>query len=435
MRYDKTLGLLVAAICFCPVVAGAQPPDPTASDAHGNTAAGTDALLNVTASGYYNTAVGFWALKATTDALYNTAIGGFALPNNTTGNYNTASGYHALSDNTTGDGNTANGYYALSDNTTGNNNTASGESALQSNTTGAYNTAAGHTALFANTTGSENTAAGHSALRANTTGNYNVANGVTALYANTTGNYNVASGGSALGNNTTGANNTAVGYRALQTTSTGNNNVALGYHALFALAAGGNNIALGANAGSKTTKGARNIYIGSPGLAATESDTIRIGSAQTRTFVAGIADSPMAGATVVIKSNGRLGVVASSARYKQDIAPLDDAADKLAQLRPVSYRYKAEPEATHYGLIAEEVDAVMPELVVRDGQNRPESVQYLELIPLLLQQWKAQQAEIAREHAENVQQRALIERQQSELAALRRALAVRLAALDGGKRE
>ena len=90
---------------------------------------------------------------------------------------------------------------------------------------------------------------------------------------------------------------------------------------------------------------------------------------------------------MVVSSSGRLGVVASSARYKTDIHSLGDASDKLAQLRPVSYRYKAEPEATHYGLIAEEVDKVMPELVVRDGGNRPESVQYLELIPLLLQQW------------------------------------------------
>jgi hypothetical protein len=121
----------------------------------------------------------------------------------------------------------------------------------------------------------------------------------------------------------------------------------------------------------------------------------RIGQAQTKVFIAGIANVPMSGATVVVGSGGQLGVVLSSARYKQDIAPLADAADKLAQLRPVSFRYKSEPQATHYGLIAEEVDKVMPELVVRDEAKRPESVQYAEIIPLLLQQWKAQQAEIA----------------------------------------
>ena len=103
---------------------------------------------------------------------------------------------------------------------------------------------------------------------------------------------------------------------------------------------------------------------------------MRIGKEQTKTFIAGIAGTALSGATVVVKSNGQLGVVASSARYKQDIKPLaggsGGTAEKLARLRPVSYRYKTEPEATHYGLIAEEVDKVMPELVVRDGENRPE---------------------------------------------------------------
>jgi len=125
-----------------------------------------------------------------------------------------------------------------------------------------------------------------------------------------------------------------------------------------------------------------------------------------------IAGKALSGATVMIKPNAQLGVVASSARYKQDIAPLGgttgDMTEKLARLRPVSYRYKAEPEATHYGLIAEEVDKVMPELVVRDEKNRPDSVQYSELIPLLLQPWKAQQAE-------NRQLRELIEGQQVRL--------------------
>jgi hypothetical protein len=117
---------------------------------------------------------------------------------------------------------------------------------------------------------------------------------------------------------------------------------------------------------------------------------------QTKAFIAGVKGVPLSGATVVVNSSGQLGVVASSARYKRDIAPLTDAAAKLAQLRPVSYRYKAEPDATHYGLIAEEVDKVMPELVLRDEDNRPESVQYQELIPLLLQQVKLQRALIER---------------------------------------
>jgi len=174
-----------------------------------------------------------------------------------------------------------------------------------------------------------------------------------------------------------------------------------------------------------TNSGVSNIYIGHAGISGSESRVIRIGQGQKKTFIAGISGTALSGATVVIKSNGQLGVVASSARYKQDIAPLGGAAsdvtEKLARRRLVSYRYKAEPDATHYGLIAEEVDKVMPELVVRDEQNRPETVQYIELIPLLLHQWKAQQVE-------NRQLRELIERQQTrldrqaaELAELRRA--------------
>jgi hypothetical protein len=356
--------LLAAVVCFGPAAAGAAEWNPTASDTSHNTAAGTEALPIVT------------------------------------GTNNTAAGYRALYSNTNGNSNTAAGFQALYDNTTGSANTAIGTSALSHNSNGLYNMASGF-----------------DALSNNNTGGYNAASGAHALYLNTVGSFNTAGGYEALLSNATGDNNTALGYLALGASTKGNKNVAVGAGALKALTTGGGNIALGSDAGSKTVKGASNIYIGSPGLAATESDTVRIGSAQTRTFIAGIADSPMSGATVVIKSNGRLGVVASSARYKQDIKPLADTSGKLAQLRPVSFRYKAEPEATHYGLIAEEVDAVMPELVVRDGENRPESVQYLELIPLLLQQVK--------------QQRALIAQQQRELAALRKALDTRLAALDG----
>jgi hypothetical protein len=387
MRKDKarsikypSLWVVAATLCLVPVVAsGTQPPDPINSDSNGNTAAGTDAMRNccdVSGDDYaarYNTAIGYDALYHISDSSYG----------------NTASGAYALYNNLYGGGNTAVGLNALYSSLYGKNNTALGADALH----------------FSN---------------ADYAGD-NTAVGTRALYHTTTSINNTASGSNALYNNITGSNNTALGYQTLYSSTNGSKNVAIGSGALNALTAGGGNIALGANAGSATTKGASNIYIGSPGLAGTESDAIRIGSAQTKTFIAGIADSPMAGATVVVKSNGRLGVVASSARYKQDIRPLDDTADKLAQLRPVSFRYKAEPEATHYGLIAEEVDAVMPELVVRDGENRPESVQYRELIPLLLQQWKAQREMIAQQHAELAQQKA-------ELAALRRTLATRLAA-------
>jgi hypothetical protein len=147
----------------------------------------------------------------------------------------------------------------------------------------------------------------------------------------------------------------------------------------------------------------------------------------------------VSGASVVINSAGQQGVVSSSARYKQDIKPLGDLSERLSQLRPVSFSYKTEPDATHYGLIAEEVDKVMPELVVRDEENRPESVQYLELIPLLLQERQAMQAKVERqdERLESLQaeletERALIEQQGKTLAELRRILDTRLATLDQG---
>jgi hypothetical protein len=304
--------------------------------------------------------------------------------------------------------------------------TATGTGALANESGGFNNTADGYYALYQTTTGRGNTASGADALRANTTGFYNTASGADALRYNTTGSWNTAGGAFALYNNTTGGSNTASGFDALANNTTGSNNVALGVNALGALN-GHNNIALGTEAGSTTTAGDNNIYIGHIGANGSESRVTRIGQEQTKTFIAGIAGTALSGATVVVKSNGRLGVVASSARYKQDIEPLGGAtgvAEKLAQLRPVSFRYTAEPETRHYGLIAEEVERVMPELVMRDGENRPDSVQYMELIPLLLHQWKAQQDEIAR-------QRALIERQEAVLAELRRTIATRLAARAG----
>ena len=266
------------------------------------------------------------------------------------------------------------------------------------------NVAAGTSALANHTGGgTANTAIGTYALFVDTTGSYNTANGFGTLATNTTGSSNTVSGYDALNSNTTGGYNTASGRYALYYNTAGSNNVAMGFNALGSLVGGGSNIALGTNAGAVLTNGSRNIYVGHPG-AAKETNIIRIGQTQTKTFIAGIAGVPASGATVVVRANGQLGVVASSARYKTDIRDLTDASDKLAQLRPVSYQYKTEPGVTHFGLIAEEVDKVMPELVVRDEQNRPETVQYQELIPLLLKERQIQQTELAR-------QRALIEQQ------------------------
>jgi hypothetical protein len=284
------------------------------------------------------------------------------------------------------------------------------------------------------------TKTGEGALANVTSGYFDTADGYEALHGTTTGAFDTASGARAAYANTTGYYNTAIGATALAVNTTGNNNTAVGTRALLKIR-GSDNIALGGNAGEKTSSGNKNIYIGHNGINGRESRVMRIGKAQTRTFIAGIAGTALSGASVVIKPNGQLGVIASSARYKQDIRTLSDASSKLARLRPVSYRYKTEPEATHYGLIAEEVDKVMPELVVRDEKNRPETVQYHELIPLLLQQWKAQRSEIARletaigmqravikgqqarvenQKLELIRQRALIERLAADVAELRR---------------
>jgi hypothetical protein len=300
-------------------------------------------------------------------------------------------------------------------------NTAAGDFALAGHTGGgADNVGIGFAALTTNTTGIENTAIGTSALYFNTTGSFNTASGRQALHLNTTGGYNTASGSDALYNNTTGGNNTASGYQALTSNKVGSNNVAFGYNALTRLAAGGSNIALGTSAGKNLTAGSHNIYVGHYGAAGgSESNVIYIGQTQTKTFIAGISGVPLSGATVVVKANGQLGVIASSARYKMEIRELTGASDRLTQLHPVSYQYKAEPGVTHYGLIAEEVEKVMPELVVHDEQDRPETVQYHELIPLLVQQVNRQRDLIERQTALLERLEARLDRQAAELAGLR----------------
>lgn len=190
------------------------------------------------------------------------------------------------------------------------------------------NTAGGSGALINNTTGSNNTAFGFSALRSNTTGSNNTASGLQALYSNTTGSSNTASGYKALKFNITGTRNTASGYEAFYSIFTGTNNTALGYRAGYSL-----------------TSGSNNIYIGHIGVAS-ESNTLRLGNVQTRAFIKGVVNTPLIGKTVVINGAGQLGVVGSSARVKQDIAPLAlQESEKVHQLRPVTFHYKTEAGA------------------------------------------------------------------------------------------
>jgi hypothetical protein len=319
--------MVLSCVLLAVSPASAGLPNPTPSDAAGNTAGGTDALIN-------NVPGNFGA------GTNNTAFGDSALLSNTAGKENTALGFSALTSNTTGWANTASGFGALLSNTTGHFNTASGFYALGSNTTGDHNTASGFRALVFNTTGYSNIASGVEALRANTTGYRNTASGFAALFRDTTGN-----------------TNTAVGWRA----------------------------------GILLTSGSNNIYLGHLGVAS-ESGTLRLGSTQTRAFIQGVVNTPLSGKTVVINSAGQLGVIASSAQVKQDIAPLTlQESEKVHQLRPVTFHYKTEPTGPlQYGLIAEEVAHVYPEIVTRDENGVIDGVRYEALTPLLLKELQAQ---------------------------------------------
>jgi hypothetical protein len=427
---------VLSAILFSALLAAAgtayaqQPPDVVNSDSRQNTAMGTGALLNLdtnqeydhgnTAAGYqtlysntegyqnsafgeaalfsnstgpYNTAVGAYALQFNTTGGYNAAFGMLSLNANTNGGENTALGYGALLANTTGSFNAASGAQALEANTTGSDNTADGMTALYSNTTGSGNTASGYAAMVNNTTGDNNTAFGNTALNSNSTGNKNVATGYQALYFNTSGGYNTASGYQALYSNLDGIRNTAFGDWGLYSNTHGSDNTAAGQGALYSSTTGSYNIGLGANAGYNLTSGSNNIEIGNEGTSS-DGGIIRIGAAgtHTATYIAGIENAKVTGAAVYITSSGQLGVLASSERYKTAIAPMGAGTEKLQELRPVSFHLKTDANGpVQYGLIAEEVAKVYPELVIRDQAGKIQGVRYDELAPMLLNEVQKQQ--------------------------------------------
>lgn len=277
--------------------------------------------------------------------------------------------------------------------------------------TDALNTAVGVSALSANTSGETNTAVGAEALHDNTTGASNTAVGYQALPRNTTATNNSAFGHQALAQNTTGLANTAVGYGAAFENTTGSSNTAIGSRALSSNQTGYRNIAVGFEAGFNTT-GNYNIHIGNAG-GATESRTIRIGIAgggfhQTVAFIAGIRGKTTGSANtvpVLIDLNGQLGTASSSRRYKEDIRDIADASGRLMALRPVTFRY-TQPYADgskplDYGLIAEEVAEVYPDLVVSGADGQVETVQYHKLTPLLLNEVQRQHRRVVELEAQN----------------------------------
>src|SRR2546423_11569498 len=287
----------------------------------------------------------------------NTAEGQAALLSLTTGGFNTAIGFFSLRSDTTGGFNTAVGAGTLLANT-GDQNTATGAAALLSNINGFQNTADGAFALFSNTTGFQNTATGEFALFSNTSGNYNTATGFDALYSNTTGDQNTANGIIALSNNTTGSFNTALGVLAGSGVFTADNVIAIG------------------------TNGAD------------VSNSCFIGN------IRGVTTANADAIPVLIDSAGQLGTVSSSKRFKQEIKPMDSGSEAILALNPVTFQYKSDKSNTpQFGLIAEEVAEVNPDLVVRDNNGDIYTVRYDAVNAMLLNEFLKAHRQIQEQEA------------------------------------
>jgi Chaperone of endosialidase len=403
--------IVVALACFALSAApkafgGLPPPAPDGGYPNQTTAEGTGALFNLT-SGTNNTALGFDALFNDTTGGWNTATGEQTLYLNVAGNYNTGNGYRALYSNT-GSKNTADGFRALFSNT-GDQNTAAGFQALYFNTTGDSNTAVGHDALYHNTIGTGNTASGYLALFNNTTGSGNVAIGFRALSSNTTQGVDTSDGTSvaigyqALENNVVEDNN-AVGHQALQNNTTGLFNNAFGWHALISNLTGDSNTAIGDFAGANIT-GNGNVCIGAGvGGVPGENNTTRIKNIVNTPFTTG--------GFFLYEVNGAIGVFTSSRKFKDDIKPIDKASETIYSLSPVTFRAKplADPSRPRgYGLIAEDVEKVNPDLVSH-GQNDILTVRYESINAMMLN-------EFLKEHKKVEEQQATIAQLKKDLLA------------------
>jgi len=398
----------VVIVCLVSVQnAQAVSPPPDGGYPGQNTAEGQNALLNLNVNnGTNNTAVGWLALRTNVDGDFNTAIGSAALATNT-GDGNTAIGGAALFSNTTGDYNMAAGLLALFHNTAGVYNTALGASTLQSNHQGISNTAAGYQALYVNDSsgtglGSYNSAFGAFALANNSNGEANCAFGTGAMEFNSSGLDNVAVGTDSLSSNTIGVGNTAIGTDALESST------------------GSDNLALGAFAGINQTTGSANVYIGAhmAGVAG-ESNACYIASIFGQTSATGIP--------VLINSDNKLGTTTSSKRFKEKISPMERASGMLYALKPVTFRYKKEidPSSTlQFGLVAEEVEKVNPDLVVRDKEGKPYSVRYDQVNAMLLNEFLKAHCKIEEQEATIAQLKAGAAKQEAINAEQRKGMEV-----------
>jgi trimeric autotransporter adhesin len=413
---------------------------------------------NTTTTGTYNTASGVLALHSNTTGIENTASGYAALEGNTTAGGNTAFGDGALKSNN-GSFNTASGFNSLTSNTTGYFNTASGSGGLYSNTTGYENTASGQDALYGNIGGNNNTATGYSALGSNN-GNFNTATGSEALFSNTTASYNTADGYQALYSNTTGTENTATGLSALHSNNTGMQNMASGYAALFSNTTGSSNVAIGYEALYSNTTGDYNTGVGYEAFSGVDTNNggLTCIGEFCGTGASGISNATAIGAhakvsasnSLVLGGTGQYAVKVgigtekpsniltvaqgaghpvsdswetySSRRWKTNIQTLPNALAKVQQMRGVSYDLK-DSGKHEIGVIAEEVGAVVPELVTyEDNGKDARSVDYSRLTALLIEAVKQQQREIQREKSLLRRQATAIHDLKSELQETRQSV-------------
>jgi len=344
-----------------------------------------DAVIPAPDGGYpgFNTAEGQNALFSLTTGVANTAIGWYSLWSNTDGSYNTGVGAGTLlfnvGDQTTGDGTQ---------------NTAIGAAALLFNTTGLANTATGVTALLNNIEGNGNTANGWGALSNNNgnppDGSANTAVGAGALFSNTTGDSNTAIGLNALVNNTTGSGNTAVGVRALDHNTSGSLNIALGVNAGHDVVAAQNVICIGLNV-----------------FGADVGDSCFIGNI--------FGETSASGAAVYVNSNHRLGTLTSSSRFKDDIKPMERVSEALFALKPVTFHYKKEIDPAgmqQFGLVAEQVEKVNPDLVVRDQEGKPYSVRYEQVNAMLLNEFLKEHRTVQEQKATIAELKSTVEKQE-----------------------
>jgi uncharacterized coiled-coil protein SlyX len=425
MKLQNLIHILIGIVCIglLPKAQAVSPP-PDGGYPGFNTAEGDSALKNLnTAAGVGNTAVGWLSLFSDVEGGFNTAIGAGALALNTGGS-NTGIGAAALILNTGGERNTAVGTAAMVNNNVGNDNTAVGDHALASQTGEGPNTAVGSGALFKNTLGDSNTANGTFALFSNTEGDSNTAVGASALFSNSEGGGNTATGAGSLSSNTTGGNNTATGSNALVTNTAGSFNTAIGFSVLFAntegigntgigdsalsQATGSGNIGVGAAAGTKVTTANNAICIGTPG--ANQNDSCYIGNIFAR-------EVALDGIPVLVDSLGKLGTQISSRRFKKDIQPMDKASETILALKPVSFRYKSDGSRTPcFGLIAEEVAEVNPDLVVRDEKGEPLTVRYDQVNAMLLNEFLKEYRTVKDQNSKIQQQEATIAELKSRVA-------------------